>query len=458
MVNQQFFLPMVPDSAPIVINVDQNDYDANNYPGRLIFNLVNEGEPYDMTEATAIFQGTKPDGNAFAYTANVISASVVRVPLKLQMTNVTGRVVCNLKVSNTDGVVGSFNVWLEVQESALSGGDASQTQLPTLVAQAELSAQRAEQAADNAEAWSEHPPYIGANGNWFVWDVNTNLYIDSGFYAQGRSGNRWYTGTAVAGKSTTPASYNTGISYAYENDLYLNTSEAAVYRCSVPGDQTTAKWVYQFTLTASASTLNSLNDVGISGLQPGDLLEYDAVSGKWVNAQPDKAYVRFAGTMQFADLVTNASTLLTAANEDVFYNISDGGTIGSGEAALYWGPSFHDGDVIPADSHIAIINVNRGTSNPASYKYDDFGGFVDISGKADRTEIIHFASGSALQGATSCTISNANLHLGTTVICFVLSSNGAPHTDVNITAEGVATITCPALASDTTFEIGYYNP
>jgi hypothetical protein len=30
------------------------------------------------------------------------------------------------------------------------------------------------------EALSENPPYIGANGNWFVWDTNTGAYVDSG--------------------------------------------------------------------------------------------------------------------------------------------------------------------------------------------------------------------------------------------------------------------------------------
>lgn len=38
----------------------------------------------------------------------------------------------------------------------------------------------AEAAAALAEAWSAHPPYIGQNGNWFVWNTTTNQYADSG--------------------------------------------------------------------------------------------------------------------------------------------------------------------------------------------------------------------------------------------------------------------------------------
>lgn len=33
---------------------------------------------------------------------------------------------------------------------------------------------------EDVEELSENPPYIGANGNWFVWDTNTGAYVDSG--------------------------------------------------------------------------------------------------------------------------------------------------------------------------------------------------------------------------------------------------------------------------------------
>ena len=33
---------------------------------------------------------------------------------------------------------------------------------------------------DQIEELSENPPYIGANGNWYVWDTETGAYVDSG--------------------------------------------------------------------------------------------------------------------------------------------------------------------------------------------------------------------------------------------------------------------------------------
>lgn len=185
MVNQQVFLPMIPNSAPIVINIAQYDYDAAGYAGRLYFNLISNGTAYDMNGATALFQGEKPDGTSFAYMGTVVNSSVVRVNVRQQMTTVAGRVVCNLVLNNSEGQIGSYNVWLEVQESATAGASPSQTDIPALVAQAKQYADDAEAAADEAASYTGHPAYIGANNNWFVYDTNTAQYVDSGVSALG---------------------------------------------------------------------------------------------------------------------------------------------------------------------------------------------------------------------------------------------------------------------------------
>ena len=44
-------------------------------------------------------------------------------------------------------------------------------------------ATRAEASATAAEAWSAHPPYIGANGNWYIWNTTTSQFVDSGIDA-----------------------------------------------------------------------------------------------------------------------------------------------------------------------------------------------------------------------------------------------------------------------------------
>lgn len=40
-----------------------------------------------------------------------------------------------------------------------------------------------EQTLEEVEELSQNPPYIGTNGNWYIWDTSTGQYIDSGIDA-----------------------------------------------------------------------------------------------------------------------------------------------------------------------------------------------------------------------------------------------------------------------------------
>ncbi len=216
----------------------------------------------------------------------------------------------------------------------------------------------------------------------------------------GEDGNKWYHGTTISGGAVLPTVYpSSGIANANTNDAYLNSDEGIIYVCVTGGDPNTATWRYSMTLSGGggATVLDDLTDVEIDPLTltKGQFLEFDNVSGKWKNVS-DRSVVRYGGSINFADLITYASTYLAAEYEDTFFLLRTGGTIGTGEASAYWTSNFHDGDDIPQDAHIAVINVNRGTLNPPVYKYDDFGGFVDISGKADKTEVAQKADKSEL--------------------------------------------------------------
>lgn len=46
--------------------------------------------------------------------------------------------------------------------------------------QADTSAQAAASSAARAESYSVNTPYIGANGNWYVWNTTTGAYVDTG--------------------------------------------------------------------------------------------------------------------------------------------------------------------------------------------------------------------------------------------------------------------------------------
>lgn len=62
---------------------------------------------------------------------------------------------------------------------------------------------------EDVEELSENPPYIGANGNWYVWDTNTGAYVDSGVDAS-ITVSVGTTTTLPAGSSATVTNSGTG--------------------------------------------------------------------------------------------------------------------------------------------------------------------------------------------------------------------------------------------------------
>lgn len=51
------------------------------------------------------------------------------------------------------------------------------------------SAQAAQEAMQKTQEISVNPSYIGDNGNWFVWSLDSDAYVDSGVKAQGPKGD-----------------------------------------------------------------------------------------------------------------------------------------------------------------------------------------------------------------------------------------------------------------------------
>jgi hypothetical protein len=256
-------------------------------------------------------------------------------------------------------------------------------------------------------------PYIGENKHWYVWDISTETYIDSGIVAEGKDGSMWYRGTAVYGKSLVPTVFDTDIEYAHTSDMYLNTTEGAIYHCVTPGADTVATWVYDMTLSGGGggvTTLAELDDVTITTPSDNQLLAYDSNAGKWVNASVENQYVptssdipisgygvadafaselqdyytkqdiddklevvvAYGGQKTFAELT---AALLVAENENKFFLITTGGYLTSADLPN-WASNYIVGDHIAVDSHIAVVNF--GTSANPDYRFDDFGGFVEV--------------------------------------------------------------------------------
>lgn len=174
---QEFNLDMIPQTVPVVIPVNQ--YDTGT--GRLVIKLYKGLSPYSPSDATVKIQGTKPDKKGFEYPAT-ISGNTVTANLTEQMTACYGDVRTQVVVTENSGNTGTFVFILRVQKSALEDDtDISETELPDIIDAAERNAERAETAA-------QHYPYIGDNNHWYVYNVNTGNFEDTGISAKGQDG------------------------------------------------------------------------------------------------------------------------------------------------------------------------------------------------------------------------------------------------------------------------------
>ncbi|EXG86227.1 protein with collagen triple helix repeats [Clostridium sp. ASBs410] len=80
----------------------------------------------------------------------------------------------------------------------------------------------------------------------------------------GQRGSLWYNGTGITGTSTTATVFSgSGVTAALVNDYYQNTGTGAdrgrVYKCTVAGAATVAKWVY------AGTNLGPQGEQGIQG-------------------------------------------------------------------------------------------------------------------------------------------------------------------------------------------------
>ena len=121
------------------------------------------------------------------YISDIPTQSYVLADITQQMTAVHGDVRTQIVVTEPNGKTGTFVFILRVQESALQDDtDISDTELPAIIDAAESNAERAEQAAEDAQEWASHSPYIDPNtSHWWVYDATRHEFVDTGISADG---------------------------------------------------------------------------------------------------------------------------------------------------------------------------------------------------------------------------------------------------------------------------------
>lgn len=413
-ITQEIDLNLIPSSAPVIVHLNQ--YDEGK--GRIIAHLYNGSNPYvPGVNATVKVQGTKPDKHAFQYWCD-IDGSTVTVDVNVQMTAVAGLVPTQLIVNETSGITGSFAFQLDVQASTLpSNIDVSETDLPILTEEAQEAARRAVQAAASAEesaeeaaAWSANPPYIGENLHWFVYDTETEQFVDSGVIAEGQDGepgNKWYKGTTISGESSTPTVFpSSGIALAYHNDFYLNATEGSIYHCETPGDASTATWVYDFKLSGGGGgggtydyndlvNQPKINNVTLIGNKTSSDLGLTQVNSDW-NAS--------SGVAQ----ILNKPTLAAVATSGSYNDLNNKPTIPDAVAVKGDAEStYRTGNVNLTKGNIGLGNVGnfKAVSTVASQ------GLTDTEKSNARANIGAGTSSSDTKNTAGTTNSTSKLYL-----------------------------------------------
>lgn len=250
-------------------------------------------------------------------------------------------------------------------------------------------------AALRAEAAVVLEPYIGANGNWYVYDFSTNAYVDTGVDATGATGN----GIASIAKTSTSGlvdtytityTDNTTTTFTVTNgadgqngqDGATGNGIASITKTSTSGLVDTYTILYTdgtsttFTVTNGqngtgagdmlaadydptqavyneggiaayvaaqlsgfSTSLSGLSDVALASLATGQSLVYDATSGKWVN-----------GSVSYSNL-TNKPTLGTAAAKDSTNAVTNASTdlVESGAVFTELGTKVNKTDIAPVE-------------------------------------------------------------------------------------------------------------
>ena len=135
MVNQKYYLNLIPDGR--MLDVQCSQYDAG--IRTLVFELYKGVTLFHLQEGmTAKIRGAKPDGNVFEYPMTVdAEAGTVSVVITEQMSVIAGEVMCEVVLFNGTtehdaNVIGSANFTLMVEASPIDMGVLSDSDIPAI--------------------------------------------------------------------------------------------------------------------------------------------------------------------------------------------------------------------------------------------------------------------------------------------------------------------------------------
>lgn len=216
----------------------------------------------------------------------------------------------------------------------------------TIVPQIQNYLEQAEDLVEAMEMLSQNPPYIGSNGNWYVWDTQTSAFVDSGVDA---SITVDIADITMIAEGSQPYVTNTGTDTDSVFHLFLPKSPkgdtgngiSSIVKTSTVGLVDT----YTITMTDETTATFTVTN-GRDGSGTGDMLKADYDSDSTVkNAGGIKTWVQSLGYI--------TGLAWSALTNKPFSSIGDGLTVFS--------------DMLIADvSAVALENVGIASRNATS--------------------------------------------------------------------------------------------
>ena len=335
---------------------------------------------------------------------------------------------------------------LNAMSEALDGVDTRVVELAgdvlEIVPQIQTYLDQADDLVEALETLSQNPPYIGENGNWFVWDTNTSAFVDSGIDA---SITVQIADITMLLPDATPYVTNTGTNTDPIFHLFIPRGQtgsagngiSSIEKTSTSGNVDTYTITYTngntdtFTVTnGTGSTLSGLGDVSFSTLSDGQVLKYNSTTQKWENGTGG-----------------GGSSSLSGLSDVTITSASDGQFLVYDNNSSKW---------VNASKTIPQIDD---TSTSASALWSSNKISSELSDKADADDLpVISSSVSCAIGATSCTITDAAIATTSLVHPFSSNTSGTPipFTSITVTT-GQAVIAFDALEEATSFKVMIMN-
>lgn len=156
--------------------------------------LMNKTVPYVVPDGYDVnIRAEKPDGTHI-YKPVTVENGVYSFVLGGQLTTAEGLSKCAIEIVKGEFALHSAKFEVDVAAQIAPDGEiVSDDDMETL----NNYISRAETAAERAETAAIKQPIVGDNGNWEIWNPDTETYEDSGFSASGGGGSVYKIGEGL---------------------------------------------------------------------------------------------------------------------------------------------------------------------------------------------------------------------------------------------------------------------